>query len=233
MIRVTVLENREEAPEVQTLLLRKPEGFTFVAGQFVVLQAEHEGRPMRRSYSIASAPHEDTVNVTVKRQRPGRFSPVLCALSPGEEIGLLGPFGAFVLPPDDSPLVLLAAGTGITPFISFLRDLRRRGERRDITVLYSARTSAELLYRDELESLASEGALRLVLTITRPQEDTAWEGQRGRITAETLRQAELPSDAWNYICGPTPMVTAVREALLSSGVRADRVRTEKFGNIEA
>lgn len=232
MHTLSVVGVREEAPDVVTVLLALPEGFKYLPGQFVVLQLTVDGKPLRRSYSLASAPHQDTLDITVKRQENGRFSPALCDVSIGDEVGMLGPFGQFLLPSERRPIVLHASGTGITPFMSFLRHLSVVGDTREILLVYSNRRPQDILYREELSQLARALRLRIELTITRA-DGIEWEGLTGRINRELLGSIDMPPDALHYLCGSTPMVAGVKEELLSMGVEKERVLTEKFGNIEA
>ncbi len=233
MNTVRVLSVRKESPDVNTLLLEKPEGFTWTPGQFVVLQHDVEGKPMRRSYSIASAPHEDTIDITVKRQENGRFSPVLYGLKEGDSLGLLGPFGRFSLPDDERPLVFIAAGTGIAPFVSFLRTLARTADGRDVLLVDSNHTPEDILYREEVERLSGRLSLDVKHTITRPTPEMGWTGMTGRIDAKSIPEIGFPDDAWYLLCGSTRMVLDVIAALRENGVGLDRIRTEKFGNIVA
>jgi ferredoxin-NADP reductase len=228
MLKVRVIDNQPASEDAFVLCLEKPGGFSFLPGQFVVLQLEVNGKPLRRSYSIASAPHQDCLHIAVRLQPQGRFSPALKALVSGDEVGLLGPFGLFTLPEDDSPLVLLAAGTGITPFISFLKHLKHAKDERSVSLLYSNQTPTRALYYEELSS--PWPFTKIKHTLTKPPDD--WNGLKGRIDAEKLTEVLTPK-AHYYVCGPTPMVVAVKQSLIELGVAPDRIHTEKFGHINA
>ena len=222
MESVTVIQNTQIAPDTHCIHLSKPKDFVYTAGQFVVLQIAIDGKPMRRSYSLASAPHQPHLEVVIKKQPHGRVSPRLCALRRGEEIGLLGPFGDFTL--KDTSAVLIGAGTGIAPFISYLRDCAHRQQHVDITLLVSFRHKNDVLYEKELEQIAKHIPLTYKITLTR---DT-WEGLTGRINKHMI--AQLPVHT-AYVCGPTPMVETVKQLLLAQQQRT--IHTEKYGPVTA
>lgn len=217
MHTVKVLSNQEVASRVHLITLSKPQGFTFVPGQFIVLQDTVEDKPTRRSYSIASAPHEGHIAVLVRSQEHGVFSPHLCSLQPDDTITLLGPFGQFVLDDLKGPVVFIGAGTGIAPCMSFARS----DHSAELHVLVSARTPSEHIF--------TENATTISRTVTREHSED-WNEHTGRIRADMLT---YPLDAQYYLCGPTAMVVAVEELLVNKGVETSRIHKEKYGKITA
>ena len=159
----------DQAPDIRTFRFARPEGFTFVAGQFLTVRVNVEGRDHVRCYSLSSAPHaRDHLEISVKRQ--GLVSSALHAsLRPGSRLWVKAPAGAFVYPTSEPrPLVLVAGGIGITPLLSMLRHAVEAEPARRVTLLYSARTEAGLAFRDEIaEHRARHRQVRVIFAVTR------------------------------------------------------------------
>jgi ferredoxin-NADP reductase len=204
--------------------------FPFTAGQAVM--AGLHGSPLRKPYSIASAPGEvarsHAIELLVQLDETGGPDPHLELATSGTALDLEGPFGTFALPssPDDTYL-LVAGGTGIAPLRSMLFDALERLTRPRLSVLYSAREEREFAYRADLERLAAGGQIRLFLTVTRENGGT-WAGRRGRID-RALLEAALPSpDALCLLCGPPSLVSDTRERLRELGVSDGAIVVEQY-----
>jgi ferredoxin-NADP reductase len=129
------------------------------------------------------------------------------------------------------PLVLIGGGSGIVPLMSMLRHHSTAHSKVPVRLLYSSRTYVDIIYRDELTRLASDGSgLEVFHTLTRAQ-PTGWSGYARRIDADMLRDVLKPygKNARIYICGPTPLVEAAADGVVKLGVPANQVRTERFG----
>ncbi len=103
------------------------------------------------------------------------------------------------------------------------------GSKAEVRLLYSARSWEHVIYRQELSALGADSlAVEFTLTRSWPAE---WQGKRGRIDPSMLRQTAFPpeDDPLIYVCGPTPMVESVATALVETGHRPERIRTERFG----
>jgi ferredoxin-NADP reductase len=197
----------------------------------VRLTAE-DGYQAQRSYSIASAPIGNRIELTVERLDDGEVSPYLTdELRPGDQIELRGPVGGYFVwePAQGGPLLLVAGGSGVVPLMAMLRE--REAARSDVEtrLVFSSRGWDDVIYRDELERLAGDG-LAVVHTLTRSQ-PPGWTGYARRVDADMLAEvgpgpAERPRI---YVCGPTPFVEAVAEALVQLGHEPSRVKTERFG----
>ncbi len=224
----------DETASVRTIALQAPDWAGHRAGQHldVRLTAE-DGYRAERSYSIASAPGEP-VALTVERLADGEVSPYLTEeLRPGDELEIRGPIGGyFVWEGDDSvtPLMLVAGGSGVVPFRSILRHRSHLGSTVPVRLLYSARSQADVIYRDELGQ--EEAGVEVVYTLTR-QQPQGWTGHRGRVDKSMLAEVAWHPDqqALAYVCGPTPFVETVASSLVSLGYPAQRVKTERFGGI--
>jgi ferredoxin-NADP reductase len=207
------------------------EPFVFHAGQAAIIGAH--GQPLRRPYSIASCPADAArhhrLEFLLKIDASGDAGPHLADLRVGMKIDLDGPSGAFTLPDttDADGFLFIAGGTGLAPLRSMVRDLIARGERRPISVVYSARRPDEFAYGPELKRFARRGLIKLLLTVT--GEASAWSGERGRIGLSQI-EAALPSrDALAFICGPPSLVDDVPPLLLKLGAAAARIRIEEWG----
>ena len=190
------------------------------------------GSPLRKPYSIASAPWElaksGVLQLLTQVDDTGALDPHLELAAPGTLIDLEGPFGTFGLPPefDDVPLLFVAGGTGIAPLRSMLMERLGRPRVPAIAVVYSARSPEEFAYRPELDAMAQAGRITLSLTVSR--QDGVWDGRRGRIDDALLKSALPSTDACCLICGPPQLVSDASELLSKLGVRPGRILTERY-----
>jgi ferredoxin-NADP reductase len=229
----TVVGNAVDTPRVHSLVLDVPGWPGHLAGQHVdVRLTSEDGYQAQRSYSIASSPEDDRLMLTIERLEAGEVSPYLSdALRAGDALELRGPIGGYFVWHEElgGPLVLVAGGSGIVPFRSILRHRAATRSKVPVRLLYSARSISEVIYREELEELRSNG-VDVHFTLTRVWPD-GWTGYRRRIDAELLREIAWPADARPlvYACGPTSFVETAANALVSLGYDPARIRTERFG----
>jgi ferredoxin-NADP reductase len=222
--------------------------FGFVPGQWLSIKATTpEGEEITRAYSIASPPEDGRVALCLNRVHEGFMSNHLCSLTEGAEITFQGPFGNFILHPPMRDTIFIATGTGIAPFRSMLRWLLaepERHQRRELSLLFGARTEKDLYYRDEFEELATAHRnFHFLPTLSRPAVE--WQGLRGYVQEHVKeivsgrnkddRNEEAPNnDAGDkkemhaYICGLDKMVTANRELLKNLGWDRTSIRHEKY-----
>jgi ferredoxin-NADP reductase len=221
-----------ETPRVKTVAFDVPGWPGHRPGQHVdVRLTAEDGYQAQRSYSIASVPDGTRVELTVERLEDGEVSPYLTdELRPGDRIELRGPVGGYFVwePAQGGPLLLVAGGSGVVPLMAMIRARAVAGSDMDARLLFSSHSWEEVIYRGELERLG--GGLTVVHTLTRSQ-PPGWAGYARRVDAEMLVEvgpspSELPGV---YVCGPTPFVEAVAEALVQLGHEPHRVRTERFG----
>ena len=222
-----------ETPRAKTIAFDVPGWPGHRPGQHVdVRLTAEDGYQAQRSYSIASAPDGTRVELTVERLEDGEVSPYLTdELRPGDRIELRGPVGGYFVwePAQGGPLLLAAGGSGVVPLMAMIRARAAAGSDVDTRLLFSSRSWEDVIYREELERLGGDG-LTVVHTLTRSQ-PPGWAGYARRVDAEMLAEvgpslAELPGV---YVCGPTPFVEAVAEALVQLGHEPHRVKTERFG----
>ena len=190
-----------------------------------------DGYTAERSYSIASAPGEPLA-ITVERLEDGEVSPYLAGeLRSGDELELRGPIGGYFVweSSQGGPLLMLAGGSGVVPFRAMLRHWAADGRDVPARLLYSSRTLEDVIYRQELERLADDGAdVQLTLTNQWPDD---WQGHRGRVDPKLLAEVAWPPHQRPlvYICGPTGFVEAMAETLVQMGHEPAQIKTERFG----
>lgn len=228
-VRLTFVERTAPTPSVRELAFRAERGFRFVPGQYVELEVPHarpDARGTRREFSIVSAPADlPEVRIAIREGSQSSYKKALAAIEPGSSLHVTGVWGDFVLPTrTDVPIVLVAAGIGITPFVSQLRQVARAGEDRDIVLVYVASGSLELAFRDDL---VAAGIPVVVVTRDEPSElpgGWVWAGG-SRLDAAAL-QALVPdlSARAALISGPPGLIADLAPAL--AGARS--VRTDAF-----
>jgi ferredoxin-NADP reductase len=232
-----------ETPRARTLVFEVPGWPGHRAGQHVdVRLTAEDGYQAQRSYSIASAPEDASVALTVERLDDGEVSPYLTdELRVGDKLELRGPIGGhFVWDVRiGGPLLLVGGGSGIVPLMAMLRhrtaalgtataDARHQIPAR---LLYSSRRWDEVIYRDELARLVEDDpTLEVTLTLTR-EPPQGWTGFRRRIDRMMLAEVAWPpaERPHVFICGGTLLVEAVAAALVELGHDPARVKTERFG----
>ena len=229
----SVVELVDETPHTRSVVLEVDKWRGHLAGQHVdVRLTAEDGYQAQRSYSIASPPNGTRIELTVERLDDGEVSPYLTEeLRPGDEIELRGPVGGYFVwePSRGGPLLLVAGGSGIVPLMAMVRRRAALGSDVETRLLFSSRAWDDVIYRDELERLNGDG-LRVVHALTRSQRP-GWTGYARRVDAEMLAEVgPAPSERPQvYVCGPTPFVEAVAEALVELGHEPLRIKTERFG----
>lgn len=230
-----VVEVVPETPRTKTLVLRVPNWEGHKAGQHVdVRLTAPDGYQAQRSFSIASAPEDERLVLTVDRLEDGEVSPYLTdVLMAGDKLEFRGPIGGYFTweAREGGPLLLIGGGSGVVPLMAMLRHRAAVGSNVPTRLLYSSRSYEEITYRRELEEFAArDGSLEVIHTLTRSR-PASWSGYYRRIDTDMLAEV-----AWStgdrpltFVCGPTPFVEAVGTALVGLGHDAARVKTERFG----
>ena len=229
----TVVRSQPETPSATTLILDVPDWPGHLAGQHVdVRLTAEDGYEAERSYSIASAPLDPHLAITIERIDDGEVSPYLTDdLRPGDQLELRGPIGGYFTweAADGGPLLLLAGGSGLVPLMAMLRHRAAATSDAAATVLVSARSWEDVLYRDELATQDVHGVtVRYTLTREQPPE---WAGWAGRVNGEMLRDvgADRPEPLRVFVCGPTGFVEHVANLLVQLGRDPHAIKTERFG----
>jgi len=228
----TLAEKRAETASAVTLIFDCPDWPGHRAGQHVDVRLTGEdGYQAQRSYSIASAPEDERLELTVERIGDGEVSPYLVEdMLPGEALELRGPIGLWFTwdaASDGGPLLLVAGGSGVVPLRAMLRHRAAVDPSVPARLLLSARTAADVMYAGELDSGAG---LERFTTYTRGV-PPGWDGYRRRVDRAMLAEvAFAPSEQPHiFVCGPTAFVETASQALVDLGHAPARVKTERFG----
>jgi ferredoxin-NADP reductase len=239
----TVVDVVTETPRARTLILDVPDWPGHRAGQHVdVRLTADDGYQAERSYSIASAPEDARIVLTVARLDDGEVSPYLTdVLRGGDRLELRGPIGGYFVwdVALGGPLFLVAGGSGMVPLMAMLRHRvaalatanARARHGVPARLLYSSRRWDDVFYRSELTRLAEDDeTLEVALTLTR-EAPPGWTGFRRLIDRMMLAEVAWPPGERPhvFVCGPTPMVEAVAAALVELGHDPALVKTERFG----
>jgi ferredoxin-NADP reductase len=229
----TVIDVRPETARARTIVLNVPDWPGHQAGQHLdVRLTVEDGYQAQRSYSIASAPENEHIELTVERIDDGEVSQYLCdELRAGDDLELRGPIGGYFTwqVADGGPLLLLGGGSGVVPLVAMLRHRAAHASRVDTRLLLSAGTRDDIWYRDELDRLGRDGvAVHYTLTRAAPP---SWSGWSRRVDAAMVREAgpEPPVRPRAFVCGPTPFVERVADLLVELGHDPKLVKTERFG----
>jgi ferredoxin-NADP reductase len=230
-----VVEVVLETPRTKSLVLEVPDWEGHKAGQHVdVRLTAPDGYQAQRSYSIASAPEDERLVLTVERLEDGEVSPYLTeVLMAGDKLEIRGPIGGYFTweVKDGGLLLLVGGGSGVVPLMAMIRHRAIVGSEVPTRLLYSSRSYEEIIYRKELENLAArDSSLEVIHTLTRSRPES-WSGYDRRIDAEMLAKVGWHPDEspLAFVCGPTPLVEAVGSALVGLGHDPARVKTERFG----
>lgn len=213
--------------------------FQYKAGQYLTLEVDVNGEKLRRAYSLCSCPlTDDLLTVTVKKVDGGRVSTLLNGpLQLGQTLSVMPPEGRFT--PDIQAThakhyMLFAGGSGITPMMSIIRTVLKAEPKSAITLVYANRNKHSVIFKEELEQLSRDEKNRFAMVHVWEKADLFWSGGiKGRLTSDIVKKQVqknqkpgLPAEF--YICGPTPMMNIVKDALISSGISESAVHIEYF-----
>ena len=227
-----VVDVFDETPRAKSILLSCPGWPGHLPGQHVDIRLTAEdGYQAQRSYSIATPEDGQKVTLTVELVSSGEVSPFLFDdLLPGDRLEMRGPIGGYFVwePSHGGPLQLLGGGSGVVPLMAMLR----AGVDSEVPIRYlgSARSFEDILFRDELEQIASSDLIEVTHTLTRSS-PPRWTGPTRRVDREMIEELVWPPEASPicFICGPTGFVETVAAHLVDRGFPADRIKTERFG----
>lgn len=230
---VTCTRNERIARGVYDISLSKPASFSYKAGQFVLFRVPLLSDPtdiQPRAYSIASAPHEDELRFVIKLKEGGRASAwVEHLLRTGSTVDMQGPFGVFVVKPEDTrDLLFIATGTGIAPFRGHILEAMQHARPGRMDVVFGVREEADLFWQEEFAGLCTRWpGLQVHTTLSQPHE--AWAGHRGRVQAIIPQVVDGIAERTVYICGNPDMTKQLKQAALEEwGVPKQHLHVEGF-----
>ncbi|MGA0557645.1 2Fe-2S iron-sulfur cluster-binding protein [Larkinella sp. VNQ87] len=243
VLLLQVTEIISETRDTKTLMLQPTDGrpVPYRAGQFLTLLFDHLGHEVRRSYSLSSVPGEP-LTLTIKRVENGEISRFLLDhLRVGDVLRSLPPAGRFTLDPQPErqrDLVLIGAGSGISPLFGILKQALRDEPQSHVTLLNCNTSEQTIIFYDQLEALRNQypDRFQLIHLLSQPSDDWRKAGniRRGRLNnwlLETmlpeLVRFERAKARW-YVCGPFAFMRMVQFTLVYAGIRPDAIKKENF-----
>jgi ferredoxin-NADP reductase len=233
-MRLSVTDIIQETPTTKTFRFERTDGPLppFRPGQYVNLFVDVDGVLTSRPYSISSPPGAGFLELTVRDKQGGFVAPYLLnEVQVGDELETTGPAGSFYHEPliDGEDLVFLAGGSGITPFMSIIRDAVQHQRSLNVHLLYGSRVPEDVIFRDELAELAAEHTnLHYSLVISEPPPD--YEGLSGFLSTDLIHErVGDPSGKTFYVCGPNLMYGFCLAALTEIGVPQHKIKRELYG----
>ena len=206
----------------------------FAPGQYLTLRATVDGEDIRRSYSICSGLDDGTLRVGIRHIPGGAFSSWACtALKPGDTVQAMAPAGRFgvpVVPGSARVFAAFAAGSGITPILSIVKTVLTREPGSRFFLFYGNRTTAGIMFREELEDLKDRFLSRLSVFHVLSREHQELDILNGRLDPEKIPDLLrlMPSPDHVFVCGPTAMIEGLESALLDSGLPRKAIHVEWF-----
>ncbi|MDN5785846.1 FAD-binding oxidoreductase [Pseudorhodobacter sp.] len=206
--------------DTHLLVFDRPDGFAYSPGQGVELHLLKDGwQDKGRPFTPITLPDEPTLEFIIKSYPDHHgVTEQIAKMKPGDEVRMKGPFGAIA---DMGPGVFIAGGAGITPMIAILRKrLHDHGTLAQSTLVFANKTEGDIIWREKFEAMKG---LKIAFIVGEPGASVPQQ----RLDREYLRQFVKP-DGRFYLCGPPPMMKAVRQALHDLGVDDTRIVEEKF-----
>lgn len=231
MCKAKLVSTRILTPNVKELTFEPGPDFEFEPGQWVSFRIPAtEGEDIARSYSIASAPRADgQFDIAVTRVEEGPGSNYLHALDVGAEMSMSRAQGFFTQDEFERPAIMVATGTGVSPFRAMLQALAAQGNLpHPISLLLGVRKEEDILYGEEFEALTGSLGIEFLPTLSRGSD--AWTGRRGYVQTHLAELVERHDGACDvYVCGLSKMVKDVRKQLKGElGMTKDKIHSERF-----
>jgi ferredoxin-NADP reductase len=227
LFETRVIEVIQRTPDVKSVRFEKPQGFSYLAGQYVVLTLGDSSGPMKKPFTLSSSPTEGFLEIT-KKLTGHPFSNALVDLKPGDQVSINGPFGEFTFREEYKNIGMLSGGIGITPLRSMVKYLVDKKLSANIILLYSNSSENDIAFREELEDAQRKKPnIKIIDTITRPGQD--WKGVTGRINAEMVKKF-IPDyrERTFFTCGPLKMVDSMTSLLKELEVPEKQIKREIF-----
>ena len=221
------------AKDVYDVRFRKPQGFTFKPGQFVLFDVpliEHPEDIQPRAFSLASLSEDSELAFVVKLKEGGRASRwIVERLKEGTEVKMKGPFGNFLLDrATEKEYLFIATGAGVAPFRPMILDVLQAGDTRRIDLIFGVRTEQDLFWQKEFEDLTQQYK-NFFLHIPLSQPSDTWKGPRGRVQTLVPHVAHDFSRKNIYICGSPDMTAELKKLCLEQwGITKSDLHVEGY-----
>jgi ferredoxin-NADP reductase len=223
-----------ELPDTKTIRLKWPEGYDvdFKTGQFITLYFP-DTPDYKRAYSLSSCALDRSFYETTVKREGKMGTRIVDWVKPGDSLWVIPPVGKFLpVYEPNKHLICIAGGSGVTPFRAFAREATRRQLETRVTVLYSVRTTNDIIFNEEFQQMEQDNPnFEFEVTCTRLHEQDRWTGRRGRIDAAWVEEhiKDLPNTIF-YACGPNALVDATEHLVLHElKVPKTQMKTEKWG----
>ena len=218
-MKVTFDHSEKAADHIRTFWFKPEKPVRYAAGQFIELRIPHDNKDNRgdkRWFTLSSSPTDDLLSITTKLagEKGSSFKRALANLAPSTELHMASPMGDFVLPKDPSiPLLFVAGGIGCTPYHSMVKFLQDNHEQRPVSVIYAAKSQAEVAFKDTFTRLGQN--FKTVI------------GER-LDAKKILALSDNNQEQYIYLSGPEPMVEALDKDLKGHGFNKKHIRTDFF-----
>ncbi len=242
-VQSKIVEITDVAHNAKAFRFLMPTDFDYYPGQFIMLRVDmreteefkiKEGKnPSQvRAFSISSSPtSKGFVEVAIKEEEHGFVSVYMNKVAQvGDDVKISGPFGKFYFTEGMADeIILLAAGSGVAPFMGILRYITAKNLPVKTTLIYSNRTPQDIIYKKELDELANLPNIKIVHTITRAKDEHKWAGQTGRIDEALIKKytSDLTKPLF-YICGPPEFSNNMESLFSMLGIPKEKIHTEKW-----
>lgn len=212
--------------DVKSFRFKKPEGFYYLAGQWMYVNIKIEGTQKMHHFTMSSSPTEDYIEFT-KKITDSKYSQALDKMKPGDWAKLNAPFGEFTYSGENIKIGALTGGIGITPLRSICRYCVDKKLPTSIVMLYSNKTEDDIVFKDELEEMQKADSHIVIKNVLTRQPD--WKGLKGHVDGNMIKE-QIPDyrERVFYICGPPSMNEAMKKALEGLNLREDQIKIEDF-----
>ncbi|WP_269849751.1 FAD-dependent oxidoreductase [Methanosarcina horonobensis] len=186
IFKTNVIETVQRTPDIKSIRFEKPQGFHYLAGQYIFVTLGNGPDQMTKHFTLSSSPTEGFLEIT-KRLTGHPFANALASLSSGDKVSMMGAYGDFTFQGEYDKVGMLSGGIGITPLRSMIKYSIDKKLSVNIILLYSNRFEDDIAFRNELKNMQTENSnIKVVETITKPGPD--WKGESGRINAEMIKK---------------------------------------------
>ncbi len=228
-MQITFEHSHNDAASTYTYFFKPERQVDYIPGQFVEVTISHDdsdSRGTKRWFTLSSSPDQKLISITtrIQSENGSSYKRALQSLKRGDQISISDPMGDFVMPKlTDTPLIFVAAGIGITPYLSMLQWLAETDETRPIKFLQAVTSEDDIAFQD----IFDDAKQHATIVVSNPTD--AWGGERGHITAEMILGLETPTDdSLVYISGPEQLVEQMTKDLQAAGLRKSQIVGDYF-----